>query len=291
MRKALMVFVLMLLPLSAAAQTTVCCNCAGQQLCVTSSGGFACGNVCAALAGAGCVAPQPTATRTPTRTATRTRTATAPSTATFTPAPPPGAFAVDTFERGTLGGNWVQFAETAANQQGSVYIGDGHTAQGQAGADAVAYYQPFAPSPASAYACIKSAGSVDGQEACACLGADNGARDVLCCCLKHNGGTTQFELFGWDNNAWYEYAGPTNLSHQPGDFMAIRHMGGGQYRCARAPSTAPTTWTDLTGNVSVPTMTNPGRGGVYFYGGNLKAEQFEVGNGSQPPTTRVCGSN
>jgi hypothetical protein len=195
---------------------------------------------------------------------------------------------VDQFERASLGPNWAQFSETGA-YQGSVSINDGHTAQGQAFTDAVAYYTPFTPSTNTAYACIKSAGTVAGQEACACLGADNAAHDVVCCCLKNNGSTNQFEMFGWDNNVSHEYAGPANLNHAAGDFMAIRQTGARRYRCARAAQASPTTWTDLTADVSIPTMTLPGRGGIYFYSNNLRVDQFEVGDGAMPPTTRVCG--
>ncbi len=217
---------------------------------------------------------------TPTRTPTTTPT----------PSPPPGgSFATDDFERASLGGNWTQFLweRGASGDWASVSIeATGHAAHGEANGDATASYQPFIPSTSAAYACIKSGGSDTSQNACACLGIDNTARDGLCCCFKNEGGPDEFEMFGWDDAVfvWPELA---NLSYSVGDFMGIERAGD-TFQCKRATAAAPTNWLNVGSAHTVPGITNPGRGGVYFYSASFTAEQFEVGNGTLP-ATRTCG--
>ena len=199
------------------------------------------------------------------------------------------AWAVDQFERAALGPDWFQFAEVGApSGQGSVSITDGHNAQGDPGVDSLAGFSPFAPTPGSAYACIKDAGSIDGQEACVCLGVDAAAGDALCCCLKSEG-PTKFEMFGWQNGSSINPVPPVNLAHSIGDFMAITRTSANTFRCLYAASATPTTWIDLTGDVAVNNIVNPGRGGVYFYSNGERAAQFEVGTAPRRPR-RTCAA-
>ena len=248
--------------------------------------------------------PSGTPTRTPTRTLTRTPTRTPtiaptpipsaptpiPPTPTPIPSTPGGSFARDDFERASLGGNWSQFLweHGASGDWASVSIeATGHAAHGEANGDATASYQPFIPSTSAAYACIKTGGNDLSQNACACLGIDNAARDGLCCCLKNEGGPpNEFEMFGWDG-AGFVNPELATLPYTVGDFIGIERAGD-TFQCKRATAAAPTTWLNAGSAHTVSGITNPGRGGVYFYNASFTAEQFEVGNGALP-ATRTCG--
>jgi hypothetical protein len=83
---------------------------------------------------------------------------------------------------------------------------------------------------------------------------------------------------------------PTGRPHASGDYIGIRRTAANAFRCSYAAQAAPTSWSDLTGDVIVNSVTNPGRGGLYFYGDQLRAAQFEVGDGSALPTAHACGA-
>ncbi len=216
----------------------------------------------------------------------------APS-ATPTRTPLGGSRAVDDFERASLGPNWVQFDSEGGHDVdwGSVTV-TGHAARGPALGDGAAYYTPFVPTAASAYACIKSAGNDVSQNACACLGLDNALNDGICCCFKHEGQPpTEFEMFGWDGNVpslGFVTAEIGTLNYAVGDYIGITRSAA-TFRCAMARAATPMTWVAVGSPHTLPTITGA-FAGVYFYNNAFLAEQFEVGSGSALPTTHVCGA-